>query len=116
VKPLFPFWTTAEETPTLAVRMLASGLGAVLTSVDPKKLSERFVDLRSDETPLAELSRKVEPCGETGEFHTFCFRFPEFSTEILVTIGEIVQSVGFWIAEIRPTKATWSESLLTSNG
>jgi diphthamide synthase (EF-2-diphthine--ammonia ligase) len=43
VEPLFPIWTTAEETPALARTMLAADLGAVLTCVDPNQLNERFV-------------------------------------------------------------------------
>ena len=39
VEPLFPIWTTAEDTPALARQMLAAGLGAVLTCVDPKQLA-----------------------------------------------------------------------------
>jgi uncharacterized protein (TIGR00290 family) len=96
VEPLFPIWTTAEDTPDLARRMLAAGLGAVLTCVDPKQLSERFVGRRYDETLLAELPAGVDPCGERGEFHTFCYRCPEFSTEIAVSPGEIVEREGFW--------------------
>ena len=76
IEPLFPIWTTAEETPALARRMLAAGLGAVLTCVDPKQLSERFVGRQYDETLLAELPAGVDPCGERGEFHTFCYRCP----------------------------------------
>src|SRR5262249_47814732 len=54
VEPLFPIWTTAEDTPALARRMLAAGLGAVLTCVDPKQLSERFVGRRYDEALLVD--------------------------------------------------------------
>ena len=79
IEPLFPIWTTAEETPALARRMLAEGLGAVLTCVDPKQLDERFVGRQYDEKLLAELPAGVDLCGERGEFHTFCFRCPEFS-------------------------------------
>ena len=64
--------------------MLAAGLGAVLTCVDPKQLDKRFVGRQYDENLLAELPAGVDPCGERGEFHTFCYRCPEFSTEIPV--------------------------------
>jgi uncharacterized protein (TIGR00290 family) len=104
VEPLFPIWTTAEDTPALARRMLAGGLGAVLTCVDPKQLDERFVGRRYDEALLAELSAEVDPCGERGEFHTFCFRCPEFSREIPVTTGEVVQRDGFWFADLYPVE------------
>jgi len=49
---------------------------------------------------FAELPAGVDPCGEWGEFHTFCFRCPEFSTEISVTVGEIVQRDGFGFADL----------------
>lgn len=110
MEPLFPIWTTAEDTPTLGRRMLAAGLGAVLTCVDPKQLSEQFVGRRYDEALLAELPAEVDPCGERGEFHTFCYRCPEFSTEIPVIMGEIVEREGFWFADLRlfdaPTLST----------
>jgi Predicted ATPases of PP-loop superfamily len=33
---------------------------------------------------LADLPRGVDPCGERGEFHTFCFGGPMFGYEIAV--------------------------------
>ena len=87
LEPLFPIWTTAEDTPSPARRMLPAGMRAVLTCVDPKQLSERFVGRQYDETFLAELRAGVDPCGERGEFHTYCYRCPEFSTDTPVTVG-----------------------------
>ena len=101
VEPMFPVWTTAEDTPALARQMLAAGLGAVLTCVDPKQMSERFVGRRYDEALLEELPAGIDPCGERGEFHTFCYRSPEFSTEIPISVGEIVEREGFWFADVR---------------
>jgi uncharacterized protein (TIGR00290 family) len=103
VEPLFPIWTTLEETPDLAQRMLAADLGAVLTCVDPKQLDKRFVGRQYDEMLLAELPPEVDHCGERGEFHTFCFRCPAFSKEIPVAVGEIVERDGFWFADLRLT-------------
>ncbi len=103
VEPLFPIWTSAEETPDLARRMVAAGLGAILTCVDPKQLNERFVGRRYDETLLAELPAGVNPCGERGEFHTFCDRCPAFRSEIAVRTGEIVERDGFCFADLLPS-------------
>jgi uncharacterized protein (TIGR00290 family) len=104
VEPLFPIWTTAEDTPDLARRMLGAGLRAVLTCVDPKQLDKRFVGREFDETLLADLPAGVDPCGERGEFHTFCYRCPEFESEIAVSVGDIVERDGFWFADLRPTE------------
>jgi uncharacterized protein (TIGR00290 family) len=106
VEPLFPIWTTADDTPDLASQMLSAGLGAVLTCVDPKQLSEKFVGRQYDEKLLAELPPGVDPCGERGEFHTFCYRCPEFRSDILVTVGDVVEREGFWFADLRPTETS----------
>jgi uncharacterized protein (TIGR00290 family) len=104
IEPLFPIWTTEEETPALARRMLAAGLQAVLTCVDPKQLDRQFVGRQYDEQFVSDLPAGVDPCGERGEFHTFCYRCPEFSTDIPVAIGEIVQRDGFWFADLQASE------------
>jgi uncharacterized protein (TIGR00290 family) len=106
VDPLFPIWTTAEDTPDLARQMLGAGVRAVLTCVDPNQLSSRFVGRQYDESLLADLPSGVDPCGERGEFHTFCYRCPQFSTEIPVTVGDVVEREGFWFADLRATAQT----------
>ncbi len=108
VEPLFPIWTTAEDTSALARQMLAAGLGAVLTCVDPKQLSEKFVGSEYDDALLADLPPGIDPCGERGEFHTFCYRCPEFSADIRVTVGDIIERDGFWFADLRPRETTCS--------
>jgi len=110
VEPLFPIWTTPEGTHDLARLMLAGGLRAVLTCVDPKQLNERFVGRRYDDALLAELPAGVDPCGERGEFHTFCYRCSEFRNEIPLTIGEVVEREGFWFADLRSDVAVRTSS------
>src|SRR5262249_27655670 len=100
VEPLFPIWTTAEDTPTLARRMLASGLRAVLTCVDPRSLNPRFLGRPYDEQLLADLPAGVDPCGERGESHTFCSRGPDFGSEIVVRPGAIVERDGFVFCDL----------------
>lgn len=34
--------------------------------------------------------------GGEGQFHTFCYRCPEFITDIPVTVGDIIEREGFW--------------------
>jgi uncharacterized protein (TIGR00290 family) len=100
LEPLFPLWGTPGDTPVLARRMLDAGIGAVLTCVDPKQLDPKFVGRGFDEALLAELPAEVDPCGERGEFHTFCHRSPEFRREIPVDVGEVVHRDGFWFADL----------------
>jgi uncharacterized protein (TIGR00290 family) len=100
VEPLFPIWCSAEETPALARRMIAAGLGAVLTCIDPKQLDQAFAGRLFDERLLDDLPPAADPCGERGEFHTFCFRGPMFDRELAVEVGEIVSRDGFCFADV----------------
>ena len=81
--------------------MLDAGLRAILTCVDPKQLDKRFVGRQFDGGFLAELPAAVDPCGERGEFHTFCYRCPQFNTEIAVNVGDVIEREGFWFADLR---------------
>ena len=58
---------------------------------------------------MAELPPGVDPFGERGEFHTFCYRCPKFRSDILVTVGDVVEREGFWFAELLPAEATCVE-------
>jgi uncharacterized protein (TIGR00290 family) len=102
IEPLFPLWCSADDTPALAREMLGNGLRAVLTCVDPKQLPERFAGRAYDAALLSDLPPAVDPCGERGEFHTFCFAGPMFASEIGVRVGETVLRDGFCFADLVP--------------
>jgi len=102
VEPLFPIWTTAESTLELARQMQSAGLTAIVTCVDPKQLDESYVGRRWDPEMISELPDGVDPCGENGEFHSFCFAGPCFDEPIDVTVGEIVNRDGFVFADVLP--------------
>lgn len=98
--PGFPLWL--KDTRELANEMLASGLRAYLTCVDPKKLDRSFAGRPFDEQFLADLPVHVDPCGENGEFHTCVVAGPMFASPIDVNVGEIVERDGFVFADLVP--------------
>jgi len=102
VEPLFPIWGSPENTTRLAWQMIENGLKAILTCVDPKQLDGRFVGRWFDAELLAELPAGVDPCGERGEFHTFCCAGPMFAAAIAVRVGDIVSRDGFCFADLVP--------------
>jgi uncharacterized protein (TIGR00290 family) len=102
IEPLFPLWGTATDTPALARRMIEAGLRAVLTCVDPRQLDAGFVGRSFDAKLLEELPPIVDPCGERGEFHTFCHQGPMFRTPIPIREGAKVERDGFWFADLHP--------------
>jgi uncharacterized protein (TIGR00290 family) len=98
IEPLFPIW--GLETTKLAREMVAAGLRAYLTSVDPSKLAHEFAGRVFDSQLLNELPPTVDPCGENGEFHTFVFTGPMFRKTIPIAAGEVVERDGFIYADV----------------
>ena len=99
LEPVFPVW--GIPTARLAKEMMDGGLRARLTCCDPRKVPEEFAGREWDAALLGELPDGVDPCGENGEFHSFCYAGPMFSGEIAVTAGERVLRDGFSYADLR---------------
>ena len=100
IEPMFPLWCSPADTQALARTMLRHGLRAVLTCIDPEQLPATFVGRVYDEELLSDLPSTVDPCGERGEFHTFCFGGPMFAREITVRVGEAVARDGFCFIDL----------------
>lgn len=102
LEPLFPLWHPAGGTAALAQSMLDAGIRAVLTCVDPSVLPERFLGREFDAGLLADLPRGVDPCGERGEFHTFCYAGPMLAAPIAVRPGDRVTRDEFAFLDLVP--------------
>ncbi len=100
VEPLFPLWCSPAETPSLARTMLQAGLRAVLICVDPQQVPAGLVGRKYDEVLLGELPPGIDPCGERGEFHTFCYAGPMFSRQIEIVVGQSVCRDGFYFSDV----------------
>ena len=99
--PVFPLWRIAD-TAELARTMIAGGLEARLTCVDPRALAADFAGRRFDLALLADLPAGVDPCGERGEFHSFAYAGPMFAEPIAVLPGERVEREGFVFCDLVP--------------
>ena len=99
--PIFPLW--GRPTTELSKEMIAGGLEAVLTCVDPRVLDPAFAGRRYDMALLADLPPNVDPCGERGEFHTCVTAGPMFAAPLDVRSGAIVQRDGFVFADVELT-------------
>jgi uncharacterized protein (TIGR00290 family) len=95
---LFPLWQ--RPTAELAREMIAGGLRAVLTCIDPKQLAPAFAGREFNMDLLRDLPASLDPCGENGEFHSFVFAGPMFHHEIPIAVGDIVERDGFVFADV----------------
>ena len=100
ITPIFPLWE--RPTRALAEEMLAAGVVAHLTAVDPRQIDGRFAGRRWDRALIAELPPTADPCGENGEFHTFVSAGPMFERPLAVRAGEVVTRDGFVFADLLP--------------
>jgi uncharacterized protein (TIGR00290 family) len=100
LEPLFPLWN--RDTRGLAEQMIAGGLQAHLTCVDPRALHQSFAGRTFDRRLLADLPAAVDPCGERGEFHTCVTAGPMFSADLRLSVGDIVEREGFVFADLMP--------------
>ena len=85
--------------------MIASGVKAKLTCIDPKVLDAKFAGRSFDGELLNDLPVNVDPCGENGEFHTFVYAGPMFKRPLTVEVGEVVTRDGFVFADVIPAAA-----------
>jgi uncharacterized protein (TIGR00290 family) len=99
IEALFPLWSA--DTAQLAKEMVKGGLKAYVTCLDPRHLPREFAGRLFDGEFLSDLPERVDPLGERGEFHTFCFDAPVFSSPIPVTPGETVEREGFVFTDLQ---------------
>jgi len=110
IKAHFPLWK--RDTKELLLEFIALGFKAIVVTVKSELLDQSFVGRVLDAQFIADLPDNVDPCGENGEFHTFCFDGPIFEYPIAFTKGEIIyrsynnpdktktKEMGFWYLDL----------------
>ncbi|WP_421229230.1 ATP-binding protein [Aeromonas enteropelogenes] len=100
IEPLFPLW--GNKTSELAREMMAAGMKARISTLDPKKLDAGLGGHDFDPALLAALPEGVDPCGENGEFHTLAYDGPMFRRPLAIRVGETVERDGFIFTDLLP--------------
>ena len=103
IEPIFPVW--GSGTRELAREMIEGGVRAVVTAVDTTQLAATFAGRQFDMELLEDLPDDVDPLGENGEFHTFCYDGPMFEREIGCRTGEVVDRGRFVYADVLPARS-----------
>ena len=104
LEAMFPVW--GLPTAALAREMIARGVRARITCVDPACVPRTLAGRDFDSTLLADLPPTADPCGENGEFHTFVYDGPVFERPIEVETGVVVERDGFVFADIIAASST----------
>jgi len=98
IEAVFPLWK--RSTGELAEAMIAAGLVAHVTSVDPAQVPREFAGRVFDRDLLEQLPDGADPCAENGEFHTCVSAGPMFAHPIGVEVGETIERDGFVFTDL----------------
>lgn len=120
MKAVFPLWKT--DTTDLINDFIKQNFKTITCCTNDGYLGEEWVGREIDNSFIKQLPKNVDPCGENGEYHTFCFEGPIFKTKIDFIVGEKV----YKSLEIKTddtctlpgnitTKGFWFCDLLTAN-
>ena len=96
--PIFPLF--GSDTDALARTMIAGGLRARITCLNPKHIDRSFAGREFDQQLLADLPEGVDRCAERGEFHTCAYAGPMFSEPLPIETGVIVERDGFVFTDL----------------
>ena len=88
LQAIFPLWK--KDSRSLVKEFIDMGYKAVVVCTNANYLGESFCGRIIDHQFLADLPLTVDPCGENGEFHTFVFDGPLFTSPIDFELGEKV--------------------------
>lgn len=106
IKAHFPLWK--RDTKDLLRYLLDEGFKTVLICIKAELLDESFCGRLIDRDFIKDLPSNVDPCGENGEFHTFCYDGPIFKYPVQFELGEKVfkayrhgsEKTGFWFQDL----------------
>ena len=96
IKMLEPLWQISPE--KIIEEFIHLGFRAVIVSAKAELFGKNFIGREVDKPVLEELKkRKICPCGENGEFHTFVIDGPIFKKgRIEITKSRTILKKGFW--------------------
>jgi len=87
MKAVFPLWK--ENTTKIIEDFVRLGFKAIIVAAAAEHFDKRFLGREIDNYFIEQLPKEVDPCGENGEFHTFCYDGPIFRNKVLFEKGEI---------------------------
>jgi uncharacterized protein (TIGR00290 family) len=118
MKGIFPLWKM--DTTILINDFIGRQFKSIICCTNDGYLGKEWVGRELDKSLIDQLPVFVDPCGENGEYHTFCYDAPFFKKKIDFTIGEKVYKAleiktaddsnpltnvttkGFWFCDLLP--------------
>ena len=107
---LFPIWK--KNTSDLVSQFLREGFKTITCCINDAYLNETWCGRILDEKFIRDLPTRVDPCGENGEFHSFCFEGPIFKRPIPIRTGEKIYKT----FDLKPADSSDEDIHVKTNG
>ena len=114
IRVVEPLW--GQSTEAVMQDFLASGLQTIVVTTMADGLGAAAIGRTIDRNFIASLPSGIDPNGENGEYHTFCYDGPIFRTPIPFRLGEpftqsydirlddgMTKTYSYWFADLQKT-------------
>ncbi len=109
IKPYFPLWN--KNTRELLNEFVDLGFKAKIICLNSHLMDASFLGRDLDHDFIKEHPNNIDPCGENGEFYTFCYDGPIFNNPISFVVGQKTykeyaspkkgeKKIGFWFCDL----------------
>jgi uncharacterized protein (TIGR00290 family) len=109
IKAQFPLWK--RNTRELIFEFIDLGFKTKIVAANATYFDESFVGKDLTKELINNLPEGVDPCGENGEFHTFCYDGPIFKKRVEFNLGKKVKKsypnpsnaedkIDFWFCDL----------------
>ena len=98
LRGVYPLWQ--RDTRALLREFIAGGWRAIVVCTDGERLDASWSGREIDVRFALDLPREVDPCGERGEYHSFVYDGPPFSSAVAFEKGDVVERAPFAFCEL----------------
>ena len=115
MEALFPLWQ--EDSLSLIHKFVDLEFKSLVCCVNEKLLGEEFIDRTITKSWIDLLPASIDPCGENGEFHTFCYDGPIFNNPVTFGLAKSwVKEYEFKLSDEQVIKDSYRYSNLIAVG
>jgi len=105
IEPVEPLWEMKTE--NIMRDFFSLGFETIVASGDQKLIDKKYIGRKMDQEFIDYLkAKKLDVCGESGEFHTFVTSGPLFRGTIEIIASEVTSRDGFWFMDIKDYSVT----------
>ncbi len=95
-----PLWGLKTE--NIIEDFHGEGFETIVASGKQELIDKKYIGRKMDREFIEYLkSRKLDVCGESGEFHTFVTAGPLFRGKIKISASDVTNRNGFWFLEVK---------------